>query len=172
MHVMMLSFLLTSACTSILLSPDAAIKQQIGRSKLMLYNKIYTGTPCAWGDDLRNHHLKRWIIASDQGRHARVPRITHVFHVSGYRYLRSIGAGKFVRSGTLPAGGYLWSLRFYPAATAAPTAWTCMEFIFCPKRLEDVESQGHAELKTTCPSVLVEILERSSILPNVAYCSW
>ena len=48
----------------------------------------------------------------------------------------------------------------------------CMEFIFCPKRLEDVESQGHAELKTTCPSVLVEILERSSILPNVAYCSW
>ena len=94
---------------------------------------------------------------------------THVFHVSGYRYLRSIGAGKFVRSGTFPAGGYLWSLRFYPAATAAPTAWTCMEFIFCPNRLGDVvESQRYAKLKTTCPSVLLEILERSS---SSAKCS-
>jgi speckle-type POZ protein len=39
----------------------------------------------------------------------------------------------------------------------------CMEFIFSPNRLGDVvESQGYAKLKTSCPSVLVEILERSS----------
>ena len=81
MHVMMSSFLLTSACTSILLSPDAAIKQQIGRSKLMLYNKIYTGTPCAWGDDLRNHHLKGWIMAPQCCTPIRVA------HLSDMQYL-------------------------------------------------------------------------------------
>jgi speckle-type POZ protein len=38
----------------------------------------------------------------------------------------------------------------------------CMEFIFYPNRLGDVvESHGYAKLKTTCPSVLVEILEKS-----------
>jgi speckle-type POZ protein len=40
---------------------------------------------------------------------------------------------------------------------------SCFEFIFSPNRLQDVvASQGYAELKTTCPSVLVEILEKSS----------
>ncbi|XP_025822259.1 BTB/POZ and MATH domain-containing protein 1-like [Panicum hallii] len=53
-------------------------------------------------DDVVNEH------GGDRGRHARVPPMR------GYRYLRGIGAGKFVRSGTFPAGGYLWSLRFYP----------------------------------------------------------
>ncbi|OEL36419.1 BTB/POZ and MATH domain-containing protein 1 [Dichanthelium oligosanthes] len=39
----------------------------------------------------------------------------------------------------------------------------CMEFIFSPNRLGDVEeSQGYAKLKTDCPTVLVEILEKSS----------
>ena len=32
---------------------------------------------------------------------------------------------------------------------------SCFEFIFSPNRLQDVvASQGYAELKTTCPSVL------------------
>ncbi|KAF8662648.1 hypothetical protein HU200_056250 [Digitaria exilis] len=40
----------------------------------------------------------------------------------------------------------------------------CMEFIFSPNRLGDVvESHGYAKLKSTCPSVLVEILEKSSM---------
>lgn len=40
----------------------------------------------------------------------------------------------------------------------------CMEFIFCPNRLQDVvESHGYAKIKTTCPSVLMEILEKSSM---------
>jgi speckle-type POZ protein len=38
----------------------------------------------------------------------------------------------------------------------------CMEFIIYPNRLGDVEeSHGYAKLKTTCLSVLVEILEKS-----------
>ncbi|XP_066353763.1 BTB/POZ and MATH domain-containing protein 1-like [Miscanthus floridulus] len=40
---------------------------------------------------------------------------------------------------------------------------SCFEFILSPNRLQDVvASQRYAELKTTCPSVLVEILEKSS----------
>jgi len=32
---------------------------------------------------------------------------THMLHLCGYRYLRGIGVGKFVRSGIFPAGSYL-----------------------------------------------------------------
>jgi speckle-type POZ protein len=39
---------------------------------------------------------------------------------------------------------------------------SCFEFIFCPNRLQDVVASRYAEVKTTCPSVSVEILEKSS----------
>ncbi|CAL5011152.1 unnamed protein product [Urochloa decumbens] len=47
---------------------------------------------------------------------------THVFHLCGYKFLRGIGAGRSVRSGTFAVGGYLWSLRFFPGGDGS-TRW-------------------------------------------------
>ncbi|CAL5007509.1 unnamed protein product [Urochloa decumbens] len=47
---------------------------------------------------------------------------TNVFHLCGYKFLRGIGAGRFVRSGTFAVGGYLWSLRFFPGGDGGAAA--------------------------------------------------
>ncbi|GJN36661.1 hypothetical protein PR202_gb25541 [Eleusine coracana subsp. coracana] len=39
----------------------------------------------------------------------------------------------------------------------------CIEFIISSNRLDDVvDSQGYSQLKRTCPTVIVEALERSA----------
>uniref|UniRef100_A0ACD5ZVV7 Uncharacterized protein n=1 Tax=Avena sativa TaxID=4498 RepID=A0ACD5ZVV7_AVESA len=43
----------------------------------------------------------------------------HLFHVDGYPFLKCLGVGKFIKSGTFDVGGYSWAVLFYPAGSEA-----------------------------------------------------
>ena len=47
-------------------------------------------------------------------------RGTHQLEIVGYSLIKGLAAGEFVRSGTFAAGGYRWSVRFYPGGFSAP----------------------------------------------------
>ncbi|XP_044320602.1 BTB/POZ and MATH domain-containing protein 1-like [Triticum aestivum] len=66
----------------------------------------------------------------------------HNFVVRDYPLLEGISAGKFVRSSTFNAGGYIWTIRFYPNGELkdrSSDAASC--FLYCANPAKDVRAR-------------------------------
>uniref|UniRef100_A0A0E0LQW1 BTB domain-containing protein n=1 Tax=Oryza punctata TaxID=4537 RepID=A0A0E0LQW1_ORYPU len=119
---------LRQRCAEFMASPDNyyLVAESVSHGRLSptlrreVWNKYYDTYCSRYGDGLARSEMASSRLISDSiitrsTCATRTARSTHQFEIVGYSQQKEcLAVGEFVRSATFAAGGYRWSVRFYP----------------------------------------------------------